>query len=201
MDHRRTGLYIEVLPAPPVFAGFFLPGGLHRLEAEPTCSCTWWFRFARPIKDRISFLMNSKKSADEPRDAEQSPREIKTQGKHLIADFWNCDVELLNDEGRLRQLVELAAEAGGAEILALHSQRFEYQGVTAFAILAESHLSVHTWPEAGYVGADMYTCGSCDPKPAMDLLAEQLGSTRTSFRHLTRGIPDSESSIQLTDSE
>jgi len=127
--------------------------------------------------------------------------DLEANGRHLIIDFWDCDIELLNDEVKLPLLLNEAAKAAGANVISMHAHRFDPQGVTAFAILSESHIAIHTWPEAGYAGVDIYTCGKCDPLPTHELLAKELSSGRSEFLELTRGHSDSSKSIQSVASQ
>ncbi|WP_158735805.1 adenosylmethionine decarboxylase [Alteribacillus sp. YIM 98480] len=86
--------------------------------------------------------------------------EYTTVGKHDIADLWGCSFSLLDDEQALTTYLKEAVSAAGATILSLQSHRFDPQGVTVLAMLSESHMSIHTYPEKGFCGIDCYTCGS-----------------------------------------
>ena len=112
-------------------------------------------------------------------------------GRHLVLDYWDCEAGLLNDKDALVQIINDAAEATGAQILSTESHQFEGQGVTAVSILAESHISIHTWPEIKYAGVDIYTCGTCDPLLAHALIKEKLASSRVKLVELHRGRDDS----------
>lgn len=112
-------------------------------------------------------------------------------GRHLVLDYWGCDARLLCDEVALVQIINDAAEAAGAHVLATESHQFDGQGVTAFSILSESHISIHTWPESHYAGIDIYTCGNCDPMLAHALIQERLASSRVRLCELRRGEDDS----------
>jgi S-adenosylmethionine decarboxylase proenzyme len=81
-----------------------------------------------------------------------------------------------------------AAEAAGCVILYGQFHQFEPQGVTGLLLIAESHLSVHTWPEHGYAAVDLYTCGSAEPRQAIADLATALGATRTDWLTVERGL-------------
>ena len=72
-----------------------------------------------------------------------------TVGKHCILELYNCDPAKLDDEAFLRTAITSAAKRAGATLLNLITHRFEPQGVTGLALLAESHISIHTWPESG----------------------------------------------------
>ena len=78
-------------------------------------------------------------------------------GKHCILELYDCDSSKLDDEVFLRSAITQAAERAGATLLNLITHQFQPQGVTGLALLAESHISIHTWPEAGYAAVDVFT--------------------------------------------
>ena len=80
-------------------------------------------------------------------------------GKHCILELYDCDPARLDDEAFLRTTITTAAKRAGATLLNLITHSFEPQGVTGLALLAESHISIHTWPESGYAAVDVFTCG------------------------------------------
>ena len=112
-----------------------------------------------------------------------------TVGKHCILELYACDSARLDDEAFLRDTITAAAKRAGATLLNLITHRFEPQGVTGLALLAESHISIHTWPESGYAAVDVFTCGDHTmPERACAVLAAELGAAShklTSFRRET----------------
>jgi len=110
-------------------------------------------------------------------------------GIHLVADAWNAPEEFLDDCDRVRSALEAATRAGGATLLNLYVHQFSPQGVTATATLAESHITVHTWPEYGYFAADLFFCGSGDPHCALATLQAELGAREVRVAELDRGFP------------
>ena len=126
-----------------------------------------------------------------PRIAAASPGApvCDTVGKHCILELYGCNSTRLNDEAFLRDTITSAAQRAGATLLNLITHRFDPQGVTGLALLAESHLSIHTWPESGYAAVDVFTCGDHTmPERACQVLAtELLASSQklTSFRRET----------------
>lgn len=87
-------------------------------------------------------------------------------GQHLLIDFWGC--RHLQDAAGIETAMRRAAAACGATVLDVHLHSFgENAGVTGVAILAESHISIHTWPEIDYVALDVFVCGSCDAEKAL----------------------------------
>ena len=80
--------------------------------------------------------------------------------KHILFDLKYCiSNDLLDDEEYVKESLKLASEAAGCEILKIDSHKFDPQGVTAYALLAESHISIHTWPEKNVAKCDIFTCG------------------------------------------
>jgi S-adenosylmethionine decarboxylase len=112
-----------------------------------------------------------------------------TVGKHCILELYGCDGAKLDDEDFLRVTITAAAKRAGATLLNLITHRFEPQGVTGLALLAESHISIHTWPESGYAAVDVFTCGdhTMPEKACAVLVDELLADTHklTSFRRET----------------
>lgn len=113
----------------------------------------------------------------------------ETVGKHCILELYGCDSTKLDDEAFLRDTITAAAKRAGATLLNLITHRFEPQGVTGLALLAESHISIHTWPESGYAAVDVFTCGDHTmPEKACAVLAAELSANDhklTSFRRET----------------
>jgi S-adenosylmethionine decarboxylase len=117
-------------------------------------------------------------------------------GRHVLAELDHVDPALLDDPIFLRAALASAVTEAGATLCEVMSHRFTPQGVTVLAMLAESHASVHTYPELGAVFVDVFTCGDrADPEHAVRLLANALGtgSVRSSTvrrgRHLCQGEP------------
>ena len=115
---------------------------------------------------------------------------IKTVGRHLIAEYYGCDPSILDDVDHIREHLAAAARAVGATIVGEAYHQFSPRGVTAIVLIAESHLSIHTWPARGYVSVDVFTCGGLDPRPACDYLAEALGAETSRFQVIVRGLPE-----------
>ena len=109
-------------------------------------------------------------------------------GRHCILELQGCPYDLLDNETLVRNAIVEASQKSLSTLLHLSSHRFEPQGVTAVGLLAESHISIHTWPELGYAACDIFTCGaSARPTQACDFLATALCAARQSLQVLTRG--------------
>ena len=112
------------------------------------------------------------------------------QSKHFLLELYRCDCEKLNDESFLRCTLNRAAKLAKATVLNLISNKFEPQGVTAIALLAESHISIHTWPESNYSAVDIFTCGqNMMPELASQYLIESLMAKEHSLRIIERNPP------------
>ena len=115
---------------------------------------------------------------------------ISHQSKHLLLELYRCDREKLNDESCLRCILNRAAKLANATVLNLISNKFEPQGVTAIALLAESHISIHTWPESNYSAVDIFTCGqNMMPEVASQYLIESLIAKEHALRVIERNPP------------
>jgi S-adenosylmethionine decarboxylase len=113
------------------------------------------------------------------------------QSKHLLLELYRCDCEKLNDESFLRCILNRAAKLAKATVLNLISNKFEPQGVTAIALLAESHISIHTWTESNYSAVDIFTCGqNMMPELASQYLIESLMAQEHSLRVIERNPPE-----------
>ncbi len=108
-------------------------------------------------------------------------------GEHFICDFSDCDQELLLDGDRARELFTQAVRDSGLTIVSEGFFKFSPHGFTCFLLLAESHASLHAWPEYGYCAVDLFTCNlDMDIRPLVDLLAKLLGSGSCSIRVIDR---------------
>ncbi|MEM6972326.1 MAG: adenosylmethionine decarboxylase [Pseudomonadota bacterium] len=106
-------------------------------------------------------------------------------GTHLIIEV--VDGEGLDDEARIRGALGACVDACGATLLHMHTHRFSPQGVSGVAVLAESHISVHTWPEIGYGAFDVFMCGNAEPWRAVDVLRDAFAAGDMRVRELLRG--------------
>ncbi len=123
----------------------------------------------------------------EKTESDSSP-EFEASGTHLLLNLSGCSFALLNDEETLRDLAQRAARATGASVLQMVSHRFSPQGVTVLLLLAESHASLHTYPESGVLFWDCFTCGQeCKPELGVPVLVEALGPKTVSERLIQRG--------------
>ena len=117
-------------------------------------------------------------------------QKLTHQSKHFLMELYRCDCEKLNDESFLRCTLNRSAKLANATVLNLISNKFEPHGVTAIALLAESHISIHTWPESNYSAVDIFTCGqNMMPDLASQYLIETLMAEEHSLRVINRNPP------------
>jgi len=116
---------------------------------------------------------------------------MRSLGHQIIAEFYGCNRESLNDVDFIRSAMVIAAEKAGATIVTDTFHHFSPHGVSGAVIIAESHLSIHTWPEYGYAAVDLFTCGdTVSSKKAFENLRESLESTQVSTIEMHRGQVD-----------
>tara|TARA_Y100001968_G_C19437880_1_gene760845 strand:+ start:1236 stop:1721 length:486 start_codon:yes stop_codon:yes gene_type:complete len=112
-------------------------------------------------------------------------------GKHCILELYQCDRIKLNDEAFVRTTITTAARQAGATLINLITHPFHPQGVTGLALLAESHISIHTWPEQGYAAVDVFTCGEHTmPEIACQVLSKEFSAQEYSLKRLQRLGPE-----------
>lgn len=99
---------------------------------------------------------------------------MESLGRHCILNLEGCSFQDLNDHDYIVEIIQESAKASGATILKTVSHKFYPQGITALCLLSESHISIHTYPELGKCFADVYTCGSPDPKLGCDYMIDKL---------------------------
>lgn len=111
-----------------------------------------------------------------------------TRGKHLILDLWGCDNSTLTNTAQIEEVMKSAAVSAGATVLFSNMHHFggEY-GVTGVVGLAESHMSIHTYPEHGYASLDVYMCGDLDPCDTLKTLTSYFKPTEVNQQTLIRG--------------
>jgi S-adenosylmethionine decarboxylase len=114
-------------------------------------------------------------------------RALAPVGLHCILELYDCPFQLLNDDVLIKQLVRESARQSNSTFLGDLVHQFEPYGLTAIALLAESHISIHTWPEEGYAAVDVFTCGEhTDPEAACRYLIAQLQAKHHSLCTLPR---------------
>ncbi|MGB8276122.1 MAG: adenosylmethionine decarboxylase [Alphaproteobacteria bacterium] len=112
---------------------------------------------------------------------------VKFAGTHLLLDLWQA--ENLNDLDVIERALREAIDACRATLLHLHLHHFSPNGgVSGVAVLAESHISIHTWPERGYAAIDIFMCGTCDPYQAVPVLRRYFVAGQVQLGEQKRGL-------------
>jgi S-adenosylmethionine decarboxylase len=136
----------------------------------------------------------------------RNEKEIKRSAKgrfalarHITIEYYDCDERHLLDKDDMEKAMLTAARESGATVVSSSFSSFEPQGISGVVVIAESHFTVHAWPEHNYAAVDMFTCGDINLDRAVDSLQAALGSTRTVISaDLNRGlIPDLQSYAQV----
>jgi S-adenosylmethionine decarboxylase len=110
-------------------------------------------------------------------------------GRHILAEFHDCDTEILNNLEQVEQLMKDAAVKAGATIVQSVFHMFSPHGVSGVVVISESHLAIHTWPEYGYAAVDVFTCGdTVDPAEAAGYLADWFKAGRVETQDVPRGV-------------
>jgi len=110
--------------------------------------------------------------------------------KHILFTLYDCDKDLLNDRMYIENVLYETAKQVGATWLNTVSHQFTPQGVTAVTLLAESHISIHTWPEKEMAVCDIFTCGSSDPNVGFDFMTGKFNAGKTVHHEFTRPFDD-----------
>ena len=112
--------------------------------------------------------------------------------KHILFDLIDCPFDLLNEEEFIQDSLVNAAIVAKSPYLKVETHKFEPQGVTGYALLAESHISIHTWPEIGLAKCDIFCCGeTAQPKEAVEYLHRRFKSQEVRRWVCDRSIPSS----------
>lgn len=122
---------------------------------------------------------------------------MKVIGKHLTVDMYGCSFENLDDLSFIKEAMLTAIKESNMTLLDFTSYKFKPQGLTAMALLAESHLNIHTYPELGYAAIDVFTSGDPSrPDKAVSILKQFLKPERMKITNIRRGDFGSESDMK-----
>lgn len=108
-------------------------------------------------------------------------------GTHVLLDLHGCPSERLEHPEESERILLAAAAAMGATVISYDFHAFSPHGVSGVVVIAESHLTVHTWPEHGYAAVDVFSCGVVDLEAGVRQLAEGYGAGRIARREFSRG--------------
>jgi len=113
----------------------------------------------------------------------------RPDGYHLMMELFGCDSEKINSRKFLHLLVKTAVKKAGLTNLGSRFHQFDPQGVTGFTLLAQSHISLHTWPEYGYLVLDIFTCGDQNQADSLaDQFLQRLRPARVSRQVVRKGF-------------
>jgi len=102
---------------------------------------------------------------------------VSYMGRHVIADLHDVSAEVLGSIDFWKEILIDGAKKSGATVLSDHFHHFgEGYGITGVIVLAESHISIHTWPENNYAAIDVFMCGTCDPEVAVDHITSKINT-------------------------
>ncbi|MEQ9518604.1 MAG: adenosylmethionine decarboxylase [Parvibaculum sp.] len=124
--------------------------------------------------------------ADERKDFFIERDGVRFAGTHLIVDL--VEASRLDDIAHIDEVLRECVTVAGATLLHLHLHHFTPNGgVSGVAVLAESHISIHTWPEVGYAALDVFMCGDAKPELAIDVLRKAFNPSDIKVDNLRRG--------------
>lgn len=116
---------------------------------------------------------------------------MKALGTHLILEFYGCPPDHLDNKDLISRVLTEAVEGSGATLIKPFFHQFAPQGVSGVVVIAESHFSIHTWPEYGYAAVDMFTCGdTVDMDFALEHIRQGLGAAQLQKMEIARGMLD-----------
>ncbi len=114
-------------------------------------------------------------------------------GIHYIIELYECNSKILDDLIKIESALNYSADIAGATIISSKFHKFSPQGVSGVVVIAESHLSIHTWPELGYAALDLYTCNlNMDIDKALEYIRNTFSPKEMIVKYLERGILNTE---------
>ncbi len=108
-------------------------------------------------------------------------------GEHLILELWSNGSDVLTCAGKIKQICEDAATEAGATVITSHFHHFGGgHGVSGVVVLAESHISIHTWPETGYSAIDVFMCGNSRPIKTLEIFKKEFDAREVRYQLVKR---------------
>jgi len=136
-------------------------------------------------EEKLETLASNEEASDQA-DHFITKNGVECAGAHLIIDLY--EAEGLDDIDRIDKAMRKCVEVAGATLLHIHLHPFEPNGgISGVAVLAESHISIHSWPERGYAALDVFMCGDARPELCVDVLREAFSPRRIAVEELLRG--------------
>ena len=139
-----------------------------------------------PVEEAVRGSDNEAGQASPPTDYLVCENGQTFAGSHFLVDLWG--VQGLDDPQLVEAALRDAADRAGATLLHVHVHEFGEGGVSGVAVLGESHISVHTWPEIDFAAFDVFMCGVCRPDLAVDFLVERLAPRHVEIGEHRRGL-------------
>lgn len=137
-------------------------------------------------KEDIAIASPASAQAEERNDHFVVRHGVRCAGAHLIVDLYNA--ERLDDLDHIEATLRRCVDEAGATLLHIHLHHFEPNGgISGVAVLAESHISIHSWPENGYAALDVFMCGDAEPDKCVPVLREAFKPTRIAVSEILRG--------------
>lgn len=116
---------------------------------------------------------------------------MTTVGYHYIVEATGCSPAIIGDPARTREILLQAARVGRMEVKTSYFFKFNPHGISGMLIIAESHISIHAWPEDGYAAVDVYVCGkNANPEKAIDSILEAFEARHAHITEIKRGVKD-----------
>jgi S-adenosylmethionine decarboxylase len=142
---------------------------------------------AKTVRPHVAPVVPVTANDDQQKDHFITRNGLTYAGSHLIIDLW--EAEGLGDRDRIEQALIDAVKEAGATLLHIHLHTFtDGGGISGVAVLAESHISVHTWPEKGYAAFDVFMCGDAEPRKAMNVFKRAFNPGRIVVGEHKRGV-------------
>jgi S-adenosylmethionine decarboxylase len=114
---------------------------------------------------------------------------LNALGRHLLVELFDCDPDVIDSLEAVKEALIEAAKRAQATIVDVVFHEFNPFGISGVVVIAESHLSIHTWPEYRYAAVDIFSCGDAlQPEVAASYLVEQFAAERTSIVEMQRGM-------------
>lgn len=114
---------------------------------------------------------------------------MRSLGRHLLIELYNCDSKILNDVHKVESIMVDAAKHAHARIVDVVFHTFNPHGISGVVVIAESHLTIHTWPEFNFASVDIYTCGTeINPWRAYNYMAKRFKAKNMTAVEMKRGV-------------
>jgi S-adenosylmethionine decarboxylase proenzyme len=113
---------------------------------------------------------------------------MEALGRHILAEFYECDTDAINDVRIVEEILLNAAKRANATVIGSSFHLFEPHGVSGVVVISESHLAIHSWPEYAYAAVDIFTCGDdVDPLVAFAYLKDHFKTKNATYQIVQRG--------------